>query len=159
MAKPSIVLAHSPVDYMEDHEQACRIAVSAAFARGMPNLESDPPVEPYFGPVTVYHAQPHGNKTPLGEAVRPDFAIDITDVIERKTAALACHACQMEWLDQSQGMNSYLQTMHDLSSEVGQWTGKFAFAEGWRKRQHWGFCGPGDDPLRNVLKKHSVEFH
>ncbi len=40
--KPSIVLTHSPQDYMEDHTNACRLAVTAAFAHGMPNLESIP---------------------------------------------------------------------------------------------------------------------
>ncbi|MCG8649560.1 MAG: PIG-L family deacetylase, partial [Pirellulales bacterium] len=69
MAKPSIVLTHSPSDYMEDHEISCRLAVSAAFSHGMPNLESDPPVDIFTEPVTVYHAQPVGNTTPLGELV------------------------------------------------------------------------------------------
>ena len=35
---PDIVLTHSPVDYMEDHVNAGRLAVTAAFARGMPNF-------------------------------------------------------------------------------------------------------------------------
>src|SRR5262245_5160390 len=39
---PEIVLTHSPVDYMEDHTNACRLAVAAAFARGMPNFVTDP---------------------------------------------------------------------------------------------------------------------
>src|SRR5262245_32048491 len=30
--KPRIVLTHSPQDYMEDHTNTCRLAVSAAFA-------------------------------------------------------------------------------------------------------------------------------
>ena len=40
---PDIVLTHSPVDYMEDHTNACRLAVTAAFARGMPNFPVTPP--------------------------------------------------------------------------------------------------------------------
>src|SRR4029078_1246396 len=35
--KPTIVLTHSPADYMEDHTNTCRLAVTAAFARSMPN--------------------------------------------------------------------------------------------------------------------------
>src|SRR5689334_9699955 len=38
--KPSIVLTHSPQDYMEDHTETCRLAVTATFARGIPNFES-----------------------------------------------------------------------------------------------------------------------
>lgn len=41
--KPNIVLTHSPADYMEDHTNTCRLAVSATFARGMRNFTSAPP--------------------------------------------------------------------------------------------------------------------
>ncbi|TVQ04685.1 MAG: LmbE family protein [Planctomycetaceae bacterium] len=153
-ARPSVVLTHSPIDYMEDHENACRLAVSAAFCHGMPNFESDPPVDVYMDPVTVYHAQPVGNATPLGERVFPSLYVDITDVLADKAEALAAHASQKEWLDQSQGMDSYIQTMRDGSAEVGQMSSKYAYAEGWRRRQHWGFCGPDDDPLADALLGH-----
>lgn len=151
LARPSIVLTHSPIDYMEDHENACRLAVSAAFTHGMPNFESAPPVDVYMEPVTVYHAQPVGNATPMGEVVYPKLYVDITDVLETKAEALAAHASQKRWLDESQGMDSYIQTMRDGSAEVGRMSGKYAFAEGWRRRQHWGFCGPDDDPLAQAL--------
>lgn len=150
-AKPSILLTHSPVDYMEDHEIACRLAVSAAFTHGMPNFESDPPVEVFMEPVTVYHAQPVGNATPLGDPIRPGLFVDIGDVLETKAEALAAHASQKQWLDESQGMDSYIQTMRDGSAEVGRMSGVYRYAEGWRRRQHWGFCGPDDDPLADAL--------
>ncbi len=106
-AKPSILLTHSPSCYMEDHENACRLAVSAAFSHAMPNLESDPDWPTYSEPVTVYHSQPVGNCTPLGERVIPHLYVDVTDCIEQKVAALACHASQKQWLDESQGMDSF----------------------------------------------------
>ena len=43
--QPGIILTHSPSDYMEDHQDASRIAVSAAFTRGMPNFETNPKQE------------------------------------------------------------------------------------------------------------------
>ncbi|MFM7752669.1 MAG: PIG-L deacetylase family protein, partial [Opitutaceae bacterium] len=58
--KPAIVLTHSPQDYMEDHMNTSRLAVTAAFARGVPNFVTDPPVPACPGDVTVYHAMPHG---------------------------------------------------------------------------------------------------
>ena len=150
-AKPSILLTHSPIDYMEDHEVACRLAVTAAFSHGMPNLESDPPVAAFMEPVTVYHAQPIGNKTPLGELVRPHFFVDDSDVVEKKVEALSCHASQKQWLDESQGQDSYLETLREFSKQVGAMSGKFPYAEGWRRREHWGFCGADDDPLKDAL--------
>ncbi len=151
IAKPSILLTHSPVCYMEDHENACRLAVSAAFAHGMPNFESDPEVATYSEPLTVYHAQPVGNKTPLGEVVYPKLFVDVADVMDEKVRALACHASQKQWLDESQGMDSYLETMRQFSAATGALSGQYKYAEGWRRREHWGFCGPDDDPLGEAL--------
>ena len=156
-SRASIVLTQSPSDYMEDHETACRLAVSAAFSRGMPNLISDPPVDCYYTPVTVYHTQPVGNRPPLGELVVPQFYVDHTELIDTKEASLACHACQKVWLDESQGMDSYLQTMRDAGAELGRMSGQFEYAEGWRRHLHWGFCGPDDDPLRDALADVIVE--
>src|SRR5947209_7479375 len=63
--KPTIVLTHSPVDYMEDHTNTCRLAVTACFARGMPNFHSIPDQASYNYNCTIYHALPHGLKDPL----------------------------------------------------------------------------------------------
>ena len=41
--KPTVILTHPPVDYMEDHTNTCRIVVTAAFAHAMPNFRSLPP--------------------------------------------------------------------------------------------------------------------
>ncbi len=67
---PDIVLTHPPQDYMEDHMNTCRLVLTAAFARGMPNfvvMPSSPPVE---NPVALYHALPYGLRSPLGDPVR-----------------------------------------------------------------------------------------
>lgn len=147
---PEIVLTHAPVDYMEDHTNTCRLAVTAAFCRGMPNFPVDPPRTAIGQKVTLYHAQPYGNVTPLREPVRPELFVDTTDLQERKLAALRCHASQQRWLDESQGLNSYLVKMQELDREVGRMSGRFEYAEGWRRHLHLGFCGPEDDPLGAV---------
>ncbi len=150
---PEIVLTHSPIDYMEDHTNACRLAVTAAFSRGMPNFVTDPPRPAISTPVTVYHAQPYSHRDPLGKPVEPVLVVDTTDIIEQKKQMLSKHASQKLWLDESQGLNSYLDTMAQLDAEVGRITGIFKYAEGWRRHLHLGFCGPDDDPLRTALKE------
>ena len=150
--RPEILLVHSPNDYMEDHMNACRLAVTAAFSRGMPNYPATPPRPPVDQPVTIYHAQPHGNRDPLGNPVRPSLFVDVGSVMNDKTTMLACHESQKRWLDASQGMDSYLDAMKELMREVGQMSGRFEFAEGWRKHSHLGFCAPGADPLTVALK-------
>jgi len=148
---PSIVLAQSPVDYMEDHTNACRLAVTAAFVRGMPNYETDPPLAPVPGEVTLYHALPWGLRGPLGERITATHFVDIAPAMKQKREALAAHASQKEWLDETQGLDSYLVTMEDMAGRVGEMSGIFQHAEGWRKHLHLGFCGENDDPLRAVL--------
>jgi LmbE family N-acetylglucosaminyl deacetylase len=148
---PEILLVHSPDDYMEDHMNACRLAVTAAFARGMPNFPTEPPRPTVDQPVTIYHAQPHGNRDPLGQSVRPSLFVDIASVLDKKAAALACHRSQQQWLDASQGFGSYIETMKSLCREVGAMSGQFEFAEGWRKHLHLGFCSDQVDPLRAAL--------
>ena len=72
-------------------------------------------------------------------------------MLDPKVAALACHASQKQWLDDSQGMDSYLETMRDMCAKIGSMSGVYEYAEGWRRREHWGFCGPDDDPLAKAL--------
>lgn len=148
---PSIVLTQSPRDYMEDHTNACRLAVSAAFSRGMRNFLTEPERPPLVNEVTVYHALPWGLRDGLRRRVRPGQYVDITPMLARKREALACHRSQKEWLDRSQGLDSYLIVMEDMAREVGRWSGAFEYAEGWRRHSHLGFCGENSDPLKEVL--------
>ena len=149
--RPAVLLTHSPRDYMEDHQNTARLAATAAFCRAMPNFLTDPPAEPFGEAVTVYHAQPHGNRDALGRPVRPELFVDVTDVLPRKRRMLACHASQKTWLDQTQGFDSYLSAMEDLSRNVGTASGRFAFAEGCRRRNHLGLCDESADPLAETL--------
>jgi N-acetylglucosamine malate deacetylase 1 len=148
---PGVILTHSPQDYMEDHVNASRLAVTAAFARGMRNYRSRPRRPPAAIDVTIYHASPHGLRDGLRRLVRPGAFVDTTTVHDRKRAALACHASQARWLDASQGMESYLRAMDEFSRAVGTLSRTFRHAEGWRRHSHLGFCAAGADPLREAL--------
>ena len=155
--RPDIVLTHAPQDYMEDHANTCRLAVTAAFARGMPNFPVDPPRAAHSTPVRIYHAQPYSHYEPLGELVTPHFYVDTTGVLEKKVEMLAQHRSQKRWLDESQGHDSYLQTLRDLDAMAGRLSQRFEYAEGWRRHLHLGFCGPDDDPLAASLKPYIAE--
>jgi N-acetylglucosamine malate deacetylase 1 len=151
-AKPSIVLTHAPFDYMEDHMQTCRLVVTATFARGVPNYASDPDLPAWDGDVAIYHAQPHGNRTPMGDWVAPDIVIPIDGVMDQKRTMLEQHQSQQAWLQASQGLNSYCQTMFDLGAEVARMTRSSSqYAEGWRRHLHLGFSSVLTDPLSQAL--------
>jgi LmbE family N-acetylglucosaminyl deacetylase len=148
---PRILLLHSPEDYMEDHMNASRLGVTAAFARGMPNFATDPPTPPLAGPVAVYHALPTGLKDPLRRPVRPHLYVDVTDVMDTKREALACHRSQRNWLDESQAMDDYLRTLDERAAAIGEMSGRFAMAEAWRRHAALGFSEPDYDPLSDSL--------
>lgn len=150
--KPSILLVPSPQDYMEDHTNTCRLAVTAAFVRGMRNFKTLPARNPVLGDVTLYHAMPHGLRDPLRRRVLPGAFVNTGDVQDLKRMALGKHQSQQEWLDTSQGMNQYLLTMENFALELGRISGRFKFAEGWRRHLHYGFCAEDADPLANALR-------
>lgn len=149
--RPSIVLTHSPQDYMEDHMNASRVAVTAAFVRGMPNYRTLPARPAVSGECTVYHALPHGLCDGLGRPVLPESFVNTTSVQAAKRQALAAHESQKAWLDATQGMDSYLDAMDDMARVVGRMSRRFRFAEGWRRHAHLGFCAATADPLREAL--------
>ena len=148
---PTVILTHSPRDYMEDHMNASRLAVTAAFARAIPGFRTAPARPPTAGDVTIYHALPHGLRDQLRRKVLPGAFVDTTPVHDTKRAALACHESQRKFLDATQGMGSFVGTMDAFSEAVGKLSGVFGHAEGWRRHSHLGFCSEGTDPLREAL--------
>jgi N-acetylglucosamine malate deacetylase 1 len=151
--QPTVMLVPSPQDYMEDHTNACRLAVTAAFVRGMRNFRTQPMRSPVDGEVTLYHAMPHGLRDPLRRRVTPGSFVDTATVHALQRSALAAHRSQQGWLAQSQKLNAYLATMGSFARQVGQLSGRFQLAEGWRRHLHYGFCAPEADPLEDALGK------
>ena len=149
--RPDIILTHPPLDYMEDHMNACRLTVSAAFTREMPNYTTSPPEPPYTGSTVIYHAMPAGLKTGLREPVESEMYVDVSSVLSRKRSMLAKHESQKEWLDATQRMDSYLDSMEDISRRMGALSGAFAAAEGWRRHLHLGFAAEEADPIGDLL--------
>ena len=152
--QPQVILTHAPSDYMEDHENVCRLVTTAAFSRGMPNFSTHPEAVPYADPVRIYHAPPHGLRDGMGNLFRPDFLVDVADVMPTKRAMLECHQSQNAWLDESQGMDTPVVEMERLCAAVGEWGKDLPYAEAWRRHSHLGFCGPDFDPLCDLLPEY-----
>ena len=147
--RPSVVITHSPSDYMPDHEMTSYIARAAAFAAPAPNFLADRGHRPALERIPhVYYADAVEGKDPLGREVPPGFCIDISPEIETKAQMLACHASQRDWLRKHHGMDHYLNAMRDWSAQRGKTCGT-AFAEGYR--QHLGHSYPQDNLLGAVL--------
>ncbi len=151
---PDILLVPSPQDYMEDHMNACRLAVTAAFTLGVKNFQVDPPRASVLNQVAVYHAQPHGNREMLNRIIYPDFVVNIETVMAEKTAMLAEHKSQKDWLEKTQGMDAYLKTMETHNQEIGALSKQCKFAEGWRRHNPLGFCQENFNPMADLLPKY-----
>ena len=152
--RPQVILTHAPVDYMEDHQNVCRLIVTAAFSHAAPNFTTTPDTPPYPDPVRIYHAPPHGLRDALGTPFQPDFLIDIGSTMELKRQMLACHKSQQEWLASTQGMGAYVEEMEKMCREMSELGHGLAYAEAWRRHSHLGFCTAEFDPLSEILKAH-----
>jgi len=149
--KPTVILTHPPVDYMEDHTNTCRLVVTAAFAHAMPNFRSIPPRPTADYDVTIYHCIPHTMLDPLRRPVVPELFVNTTSVQAIKRAALIEHQSQQDWLVATQGLNSFIAKADKDGRMVGRASKKFKFAEGWWRHLHYGFSANEVDPLRETL--------
>ncbi len=151
---PDIIFTASPQDYMEDHMNACRLALGAAFVRGMSNYLTNPELPPVDNDVVVYHAVPHGLCDGLRNPIKSDFYVDVSSVIEDKAEMLACHKSQKNWLDTSQGFDSYISMMKDLNAALGRQSCGASYAEGYRRHLHLGYSQKEIDPIAEMLKEY-----
>lgn len=147
--RPSVVLTHSPSDYLLDHEVTSILARAAAFGAPAPNFFRDRGHGPALERIPhLYYCDALEGKDALGRDVPPGFCIDVSAVIETKEEMLACHASQREWLLRHHGIDEYLRAMRDWGRRRGRAAG-VAYAEGFR--QHLGHGYPQDNRLGNLL--------
>ena len=92
--KADIVIAPRPNDYHPDHRYTGVLVQDAAYMVGVPNVAPDtPPLK--TNPVFLYFQDFFQRPNPF----RPDVAIDISSVFEKKMDALDAHVSQVyEWL-------------------------------------------------------------
>ncbi len=149
--RPSIVITHSPHDYLPDHEFTSLVVRNACFAASAPNFDTDRrPACPPSGRIPhLYYAAPAEGTDIFGLPVPCNLFIDVTEMIELKTDLLACHKSQREWLRAQHGMDEYLDAMRRWCAELGRRAG-FEYAEGFR--QHLGHPYPQADLLGDLLK-------
>ena len=74
---------------------------------------------------------PIGGHDRDGHYVPPDFAVDVSQVLEVKKEMLARHASQRNWLLRQHGMDNYIEQMEIWTRDCGMRFGLSA-AEGFR---------------------------
>jgi LmbE family N-acetylglucosaminyl deacetylase len=148
--RPDVVITHSPVDYMLDHEETTRLVRGATFALAMPLYETRQiaPQPATGGTPALYYADPVEGLDHFGQRIVPEFHIEITPVIERKRELLSRHRSQREWLRAHHGVDEYLNRMTEWAAAYGREC-RVEYAEG--LRQHRGHGYPLDPVLQNLL--------
>ena len=144
---PSLVFTHAPKDYMMDHEMVSLLARAASFIFGAPNA-SRVPLSPAACVPYLYYCDPVEGIDPAGKPIEPTTFVDVSEQLDRKTAMLACHASQREWLRAHHGMDEYIEAMRRHVAMRGKQAG-VAAAEAFV--QHLGHSYPGDDLLRAMF--------
>ena len=94
-----VVISHRPNDYHPDHRNASILVQDAAYMVIVPNVAPDtPPLEK--NPVFLYMEDRFQRPNPF----RPDIAVDISAVLDKKIYAMAAHESQFfEWLPWTAG--------------------------------------------------------
>jgi LmbE family N-acetylglucosaminyl deacetylase len=147
---PDVVITHSPVDYMLDHEETSRLVRGATFAMAMPNYETrqNPPAKVCRATPALYYADALEGTDPLGQRIYPHFYVDISKQLSSKREMLARHSSQREWLRSHHGLDEYLDRMIAWAEGLGRECG-FAYAEAFR--QHLGHGYPHEPLLQKAL--------
>jgi LmbE family N-acetylglucosaminyl deacetylase len=151
--QPTIVLLPSLNDYMEDHTNTARLVVSACFSRAMRHFRSIPPREATDQDLYLYHAQPHLNRDGMRQLVVPPLFVNITSEMGTKRKMLGCHESQRQWLDETQGLDDYLESMRCAGAELARMSHQpdWEYAEGFRQHSHVGLSTRDRDILAEVL--------
>ena len=149
-ADPDLVLTHSPVDYMVDHEITSRLCQSACFGAMAPNFKTGArrPAKAVRRVPHLYYAQAFGGRDIVGEPIRPKLCVDISTTIDLKERMLACHESQRAWLRAQQDISQLDDPMRKMAQQAGGLCG-FRWAEGFR--QHLGQGFPQDNLLHSLL--------
>jgi len=151
---PTLVFAHSPSDYLLDHETSSAIVRDAVFWSGVPNIKIDAS-EPLSCTPHLYYVDPMECKDIYGNVILPGLLVNIGSSIELKQQMLQCHASQREWLSKHHGIDEYTKAMRSM----GQVRGAIAncgYAEGFR--QHLGHGYLQNDLLASELGELAVSF-
>jgi len=112
-----VVIAPRPNDYHPDHRYTGVLVQDAAYMVSVPNIAPDVPALKK-NPVFLYYQDHFQRPNPF----RPDVAVDITSVYDKKISGLDAHESQMyEWLP---WIGHYLDQVPKDKTERIKWLAK-----------------------------------
>jgi len=128
VARPDVILTHSPDDYHQDHRTVSELVFVASFIAAVPHVETASPRHPAIPP--LYYMD-----TLAGVNFLPTTHVDITGTLETKLRMLRCHRSQLEWLGNYNGID-IVEFVTTVARFRGLQSG-VRFAEGFRRAEAW----------------------
>lgn len=104
-AQPDFIITHTPNDYMPDHTAVSKLVFDASFTATLPNYTnyphrySDPNGEP-AKLVPIFYMD-----SLAGVGFNPTEYVDISEEIDLKIEMLECHASQLVWMREHDGID------------------------------------------------------
>lgn len=129
IARPDLIITHSPKDYMCDHTVTSRLVIDASFIATIPNYKTEHKPHTLIPPIIFMD-------TLAGVNFLPTEYVDITNFIDIKEKMLLCHQSQCKWLKEHDGID-YVGFMRKVASFRGLQCG-VPYAEGFRSYSVWG---------------------
>ncbi|MEG2939314.1 MAG: hypothetical protein RR829_03730, partial [Oscillospiraceae bacterium] len=126
--RPDFIITHNPDDYMEDHVQTSKLVYEASFTSSVPHMYPENPGYDTVPP--IYYMD-----TLAGVGFLPEEYVDVTDDIDTKLRALACHESQIKWMLEHDKID-FLEFVRSCSRFRGLQSGA-QYAEGFRTCKAW----------------------
>lgn len=128
--RPEIVLANAVEDRHPDHGRAAKLTAEACFLSGLIKIETSDTegvAQEAWRPKVVYHYI-------QDRSLKPDFAVDISDFVDKKFELIMAYKSQFFNADSSEPMTpissqSFLDSIRGKDAVYGRYMG-VAYAEG-----------------------------
>lgn len=103
-ANPDVIITHDPDDYMPDHTSVSKLVFDASFTATLPNYKCS--VHKFSSDDTPAKLVPiYYMDTLAGVNFNPTEYVDITEEIDLKINMLNCHASQVVWMKDHDGID------------------------------------------------------
>ena len=145
---PQVILTASPEDYLCDHETTSQLVRDACFGAALPNYRTGNDAVALAGIPHLYFMDSIGMVDRAGNAVIPDFTVDVQMSFETKRSMLAKHESQRAWLRRQHNIDNYLDQMEEWTRSAGSRVG-VSLGEGFR--QYRAHPYPESPLLQEVL--------
>jgi bacillithiol biosynthesis deacetylase BshB1 len=141
--KPEIVLCNAIDDRHIDHGKGSKLVSDACFLSGLRKIETnfEGISQEAWRPKVVYHYIQWKN-------IEPDFVVDISDFIEKKTAAIMAYSSQFYSENNNEPVTpiatkNFLDSIHYRSQDLGRLVG-VEYAEGFTVERYVAVNSLGD---------------